>query len=70
MDLLKLNSPLIIIIFISLFITLLSATGSASKQKKELKQLKKQLSEHDRELNAAVEKTKEEYELKIKDLQS
>ena len=36
----QLNSPLIIIIFISL-LTLLSATGSASTQKKELKQLKK-----------------------------
>ena len=70
----QLNSPLIIIIFISLLLgsllTLLSATGSAAKQKKELKQLKKQLSEHDKELNAAVEKTKEEYELKIKDLQN
>ena len=70
MDLLKLNSPLIIIIFISWYLTLLSATGSVSKQKKELKQLKKQLSEHDKGLNAAVEKTKEEYELKIKDLQN
>ena len=37
----QLNSPLIIIIFISL-LTLLSATGSVAKQKKELKQLKKQ----------------------------
>ena len=70
----QLNSPLIIIIFISLLLgsllTLLSATGSASTQKKELKQLKKQLSEHDKELNAAVEKIKEEYEQKIEDLQS
>ena len=32
--------------------------------------MKKQLSEHDKELNAAVEKIKEEYEQKIKDLQS
>lgn len=69
MDLLKLNRPLIIISFISLF-TLLSATGSVAKQKKELKQLKKQLSGHDKGLNAAAEKTKEEYELKIKDLQN
>ena len=35
-----------------------------------MKQLKKQLSEHDKELNAAVEKIKEEYEQKIEDLQS
>lgn len=67
-----LDGPLIIVILVSLLmgslITLLVATGSATKKNKEFKQMRAEVDAKGKEIQTAVDATKAEYEQQLNDL--
>ncbi|WP_107995191.1 LapA family protein [Trichococcus paludicola] len=68
------DGPLIIVILVSLLmgslITLLVATGSATKKNKEFKQMRTEIDTKGKEIQAAVDATKVGYEQQIADLRA
>lgn len=69
-----LDGPLIIVILVSLLmgslITLLVATGSATKKNKEFKQMRAEIDTKGKEIQKAVDASKAEYEQQIADLRT
>lgn len=68
------DGPLIIVILVSLLmgslITLLVATGSATKKNKEFKQMRAEINTKGKEIQNAVDATKVGYEQQIADLRT
>lgn len=68
------DGPLIIVILVSLLmgslITLLVATGSATKKNKEFKQLRAEIDAKGKEIQKAVDATKSGYEQQLADLRA
>ncbi|CZQ81196.1 lipopolysaccharide assembly protein LapA domain-containing protein [Trichococcus collinsii] len=68
------DGPLIIVILVSLLmgslITLLVATGSATKKNKEFKQMRTEIDTKGKEIQAAVDATKIGYEQQLADLRA
>ncbi|MFY9902095.1 MAG: lipopolysaccharide assembly protein LapA domain-containing protein [Trichococcus sp.] len=68
------DGPLIIVILVSLLmgalITLLVATGSATKKNKEFKQMRTEIDTKGKEIQAAVDATKVGYEQQLTDLRA
>nr|WP_319218134.1 lipopolysaccharide assembly protein LapA domain-containing protein [uncultured Trichococcus sp.] len=68
------DGPLIIVILVSLLmgslITLLVATGSATKKNKEFKQMRTEIDAKGKEIQKAVDATKAGYEQKLADLRA
>jgi uncharacterized integral membrane protein len=68
------DGPLIIVILVSLLmgslITLLVATGSATKKNKEFKQMRAEINTKGKEIQNAVDATKVGYEKQIADLRT
>jgi uncharacterized integral membrane protein len=68
------DGPLIIVILVSLLmgslITLLVATGSATKKNKEFKQMRTEIDTKGKEIQAAVDATKVGYEQQLADLRT
>jgi len=68
------DGPLIIVILVSLLmgslITLLVATGSATKKNKEFKQMRAEINTKGKEVQNAVDATKVGYEQQIADLRT
>jgi len=68
------DGPLIIVILVSLLmgslITLLVATGSATKKNKEFKQMRAEIDTKGKEIQNAVDATKVGYEQQIADLRT
>lgn len=68
------DGPLIIVILVSLLmgslITLLVATGSATKKNKEFKQMRTEIDTKGKEIQAAVDATKVGYEQQLADLRA
>lgn len=68
------DGPLIIVILVSLLmgslITLLVATGSATKKNKEFKQLRAEIDTKGKEIQKAVDATKSGYEQQLADLRA
>ena len=67
-----LDGPLIIVILVSLLmgslITLLVATGSATKKNKEFKQMRAEVDAKSKEIQTAVDAAKAGYEQQLSDL--
>ena len=67
-----LDGPLIIVILVSLLmgslITLLVATGSATKKNKEFKQMRAEIDAKSKEIQTAVDTAKAGYEQQLSDL--
>ncbi|SFE24398.1 lipopolysaccharide assembly protein a [Trichococcus pasteurii] len=68
------DGPLIIVILVSLLmgslITLLVATGSATKKNKEFKQMRAEIDAKGKEIQKAVDATKAGYEQQLTDLRA
>ncbi len=68
------DGPLIIVILVSLLmgslITLLVATGSATKKNKEFKQMRAEIDTKGKEIQKAVDATKAGYEQQLADLRA
>lgn len=68
------DGPLIIVILVSLLmgalITLLVATGSATKKNKEFKQMRAEIDAKGKEIQKAVDETKAGYEQQLADLRA